>query len=94
VEGAGGIGDTLGVVAARVGDHTAGTFFFREGGDFVVGAAEFEGADGLLVFRLEQEAARIFGAEREVDQGCTGDDALQAGLRGAEIGEGNHLCLR
>ena len=56
-ERAGGVGDTLGVIAAGVGDDAALSFCLREGGDLVVGSAEFEGADGLLVFGLEVEAA-------------------------------------
>ena len=90
MESAGGIGDPLGVVAAGVGDHSTLTIFFREGGDFVVGAAEFKGADGLLVFRLEQEAARIGIAEREVDELRADGDALKAGLRALQVGECDH----
>jgi hypothetical protein len=40
----------LSVVAAGVGDHAAGAVFFRQGGDLVVGAPEFEGSDWLLIF--------------------------------------------
>jgi hypothetical protein len=56
LERAGGISDTLGVIAAGVGDNAALALVIREGSDFVVGSAEFEGADGLLVFGLEEEA--------------------------------------
>jgi hypothetical protein len=46
----------LSVVAAGVGDHAAGAVFFRQGGDLVVGATEFEGSDWLLIFGLEKKA--------------------------------------
>ena len=49
----------LRMIAAGVGDDSALAVFFREGGDLVVGSAKFEGADGLLVFGLEEEAARL-----------------------------------
>ena len=58
------------MVAAGVGDDAALAVFFRERGDLVVGSAQFEGADGLLVFGLEVESARVFGAEWEADQRC------------------------
>ncbi len=56
-EGAGGVGDALRVIAAGVGDDAALSFFFGEGCDLVIGSAQFEGADGLLVFGLQEEAA-------------------------------------
>jgi hypothetical protein len=49
------------VIAAGVGDYAAGAFFVGQRRDLVVGAAEFEGADGLKVFRLEiKPAAFVF----------------------------------
>jgi hypothetical protein len=54
----------LRVIAARVGDYAAGTFFVGQRRDFVVRTAQFEGADGLKVFRLEIESA-AFVFERD-----------------------------
>jgi hypothetical protein len=45
----------LRVVAAGVSDDAAGAFFVGERGDLVVRAAQFEGADGLKIFRLQIE---------------------------------------
>ena len=53
----------------------------REGRDLVVGSAEFEGADGLLVFGLEEEAAGGVGV-MEFDQGRADGDAVEAGAGG------------
>jgi hypothetical protein len=47
------------VIAARIGDDAAGAFFVRQRRDLVVRAAQFEGADGLEVFRLEIESAAL-----------------------------------
>jgi hypothetical protein len=44
------------VVAAGVGDDAAGALFVGERRDLVVRAAQFEGADGLEVFRLQIES--------------------------------------
>ena len=43
------------MVAAGVGDDSPLALGVGQGGDFVVGSAEFEGTDGLLVFGLEVE---------------------------------------
>jgi len=45
------------VIAAGVGDDSALAVCVGEGSDFVVGSTKFEGADGLLVFGFEVEAA-------------------------------------
>ena len=47
--------DGLRMVARREGDHAAGTLLRRELRDRVVGAADLEGADALLVLALEEE---------------------------------------
>ena len=62
----GGVGNALRVIAARVGDDAALALSFGERSDFVVRAAEFESADGLLIFRLEEEPgfARLDGRWR------------------------------
>ena len=57
-----GIRDPLGVVAAGIGNYAALAFVFGQGSDLVVGSAQFERADGLLVFRLQQKPSRVFGA--------------------------------
>ena len=77
-ERAGGVGHALGVIAAGVGDDAALAFVFRERSDLVVGSAEFEGADGLLVFGLEKKMARVVGAEWKLDQLRADGDALEA----------------
>jgi hypothetical protein len=50
---AGGIGYSLGVVAAGVGDDAAGDLLGRELEDLVGRAADFESADGLQAFGFE-----------------------------------------
>jgi hypothetical protein len=47
------------MIAARIGDDSAAAFFICQRSDLVVGAAQFEGADGLKVFELKAELARI-----------------------------------
>jgi hypothetical protein len=54
-EGAGGVGDGLGMVAARVGDHAARPVGVGEPADRVVGAAKLERADRLEALRLEPQ---------------------------------------
>src|SRR5579883_2602108 len=58
MEGAGRVGDPLGMIAAGVGDDSAGAFLIPERSDLVVGAAQLKSADGLKVFEFEEEAAR------------------------------------
>jgi hypothetical protein len=63
----------------------------RQGSDLVVGATEFEGADGLQVLRLEIEPAAVlvracFVDMRRDEPGADGDVA-QAGLGIADIVE-------
>ena len=78
-EGASGVGNSLGVIAAGVGDDAALALVLGEGGDFVVGSAEFEGADRLLVFGLEVKAAGSVGV-MEFDEAGAGGNAAEAGL--------------
>ncbi len=77
------------MVAAGVGDDASLSFVVREGSDFVVGATEFEGADGLLVLGLEQEATWVFGRRAgglsKFDQVRAGGDAVEARLGGVEV---------
>jgi hypothetical protein len=47
-------GDTLGVIAGGGGDHAEGALLGGEAGHLVVGAAQFEGEDGLRVLAFEQ----------------------------------------
>ena len=53
------VGHSLRVIAARIGNDPAPAFFIAKRCDLVVGAAQFEGADGLQVFELEEELALI-----------------------------------
>jgi hypothetical protein len=80
-----GIGYALGVVAAGVGDDAAGDFFGRELEDFVGGAADFEGADGLEGFGFEVDfLARAVAAEageRGADQRGADGDVRRCGRR-------------
>ncbi len=86
-EGAGGIGDALGVVAAGVGDDAAPALVIGERGDLVVGAAQFEGADGLEALRLEIElAARLRAGNQRRAHG----DAAQARGGQGDVGESDH----
>ena len=80
------------MVAAGVGDYSTFTFFGRKRGDFVVGATEFEGSDGLLIFGLEEKAALvrdvIFGTT-EFDQMSPGGNALDARTSAEDIIQGD-----
>ncbi len=62
-----GISHTLPVIAAGIGDDAAAMFFRREGSDLVIGAAQFERADRLKIFRLEVKLAVVFAAISLVD---------------------------
>jgi hypothetical protein len=101
-ERAGGVGYSLRVIAAGVGDDAAFAVGFREGSDFVVGSAEFKGADGLLIFGFEEKAAGRVGRESphvsqrrrdmghpkvEFDEAGAGCDALEAGASFLDVGE-------
>ena len=80
------------VVAAGVGDYSAFTFFGRKRGDFVVGATEFEGSDGLLIFGLEEKAALVRGVifrTTEFDQMSPGGNALDARTSAEDIIQGD-----
>src|SRR5438045_3537405 len=55
----GSVRDSLGVVAAGICNDSAFTFLVGERRNFVVRAAQLEGADRLLVFRLQVELAGI-----------------------------------
>jgi hypothetical protein len=44
------------VIAAGVRDDAALALRLGKGSDLVVGSAQFEGADGLLVFGLEEQS--------------------------------------
>ena len=83
---ASGVGYALRVVAAGVGDDAALAVDFRKRGDLVVGSAEFESADGLLVFGFEKEPAGRVGG-MEFDQAGAGGDALEAGAGFLDVGE-------
>jgi hypothetical protein len=43
----------LPVIAAGIGDDAALAIRFRKGSDLVVGAAQFESADGLQILELQ-----------------------------------------
>ncbi len=92
LQGARRVGHALRVVAARVGNDSALAVFFRERGDLVVGAAELEGADGLLIFGLEEETAGGGFWMSEFDQRSAEGDAFEAGLGRTDVGEGYHRC--
>ena len=51
---AGGVGDTLRMVAGGCGDDAASQLVLGQGGDLVVGAANLEGTGDLQVLRLEE----------------------------------------
>src|SRR5215472_4927595 len=98
-ERAGRIGDALGMIAAGVGDHRALALGCGEGSDFVIRSAEFESADGLLVFGLEKQPGfappdsrgRLSPRGRgEFDQAGAEGDSVQAGLGGMEVGQSDH----
>jgi hypothetical protein len=47
------------MISTGIGNDSSLALFGREGSDFVIRSAQFEGADRLLVFGLQKEAARI-----------------------------------
>jgi hypothetical protein len=72
------------VIAARIRDHSAAAFFICQRSDLVVGAAQFEGADGLQVFELEEELALI-RRTRPFEQGSADGDAVEKVLGLADV---------
>jgi len=66
------------VIAAGIRDDSAVAVFFAQGSDLVVCAAQFESADGLQVFELEEELALIRRA-RPFEKGSADGDALEEG---------------
>src|SRR5208283_1549773 len=83
----------LRMIAARIGNDSARPLFFRKRGNLVVSSPQFEGANGLLVFGLEEEPSRIFFAQLEFNQTGTHRDAAKAGLGGDNVGESDHFSL-
>ena len=88
-EGAGGEGDSLGVVAGGVGDDAEAELVGGELGDFVVGAAEFEAADGLGGLVLEVDVGGGVGEFGEAGHAEAG--AVEADERGADGGAGDAM---
>src|SRR5208282_1027424 len=78
------VGHTLRVIAAGIRDHAAAAFVLAQRSDLVVSPAQFESADGLLVFELEEELALIRGAG-PFEEGSSDRDASEEGLSGAKI---------
>src|SRR5208283_2801432 len=76
----------LRVIAAGVGDDTASAVLIGKRSDLVIRSAQFESADGLLVFRFEEEAASAVFSQGEFDQLCTNRDAVERRLRGVDVG--------
>src|SRR5260221_7182754 len=81
----GGVRDGLAVVAGGEGDNPALPRGIRELPDRVVGAADLEGADRLLVLELQVRAERFDVAERRADR-----DTLEAGGSLADLFGGDH----
>ena len=71
------------MIAAGIRDDAAGAFFVAERCDLVVSATQFEGADGLQVFRFEIEnEAFVFQRNQRSADG----DAVEAGSGFADVG--------
>lgn len=51
------------MVAGAGADDSAFSFFVGEGGHFVIGAADFEGADFLEVFAFDVDGGVVFLGE-------------------------------
>lgn len=81
------------MVAAGVRNHSALSIFGREGSDFVIGSAQFESTNGLLVFRLEKKPASVGFRMIEFDEEGAGGDALQARLSFSDVGKGDHAIF-
>jgi hypothetical protein len=78
VKGPRGVGDALCVVATGIRNHSAAAFFVGECRDFVVGAAQLEGANRLQIFELQEKTTtvrRIAVQELRVEKGCPYGDA-------------------
>jgi hypothetical protein len=92
---AGGVGDALGVVAGGVGDDAAGAFGVGHGEQEVAGAAGLEGSGALLVLVLDDYRGVGGAVElRVLAHGGADDGALQAGLRGEDVGDGRQCRCR
>jgi hypothetical protein len=65
------------VIAAGIRDHAATTFVLTQRSDFVICAAQFEGADGLQVLELEEELA-LFRRACPFEQWSADGDAVEA----------------
>jgi hypothetical protein len=95
---AGGVSDSLSVVAAGVSDDAATALVGSELGDFVVGAAQFEAADGLEAFGFDVNfgsgLTRILAGDEEADERGAGGDATDAGLGVAEGSESEERWSR
>ena len=83
-QGAGCIGNALSMVPARVGNDASLRFLLRQRNNFVVGAAQFEGANRLEIFGFQVEASVIAHAiefmNARFDQRSAHSYAPQPGL--------------
>jgi hypothetical protein len=65
------------VIAAGIRDDSAAALFVAKRRDLVVSAAQFESANGLQVFELEEELAPV-RRTRPFKQGSADGDAIEA----------------
>ena len=90
-KGAGRIGDALSVIAAGVGDDAPPAFGLAQLRDGVVGATQFEAADGLQAFRFQiryRVCDRCQPHQRRVQ-----DCAVQALARLGKLRGGDQLSI-
>ena len=87
-DGASGVGDSLGMIAAGIGDDAARALLGSQLGDLVVRAAQLEAADGLETFGFDVDFGVFDAGREEANQRRAGGDAADASLRIAKRGEG------
>jgi hypothetical protein len=61
------------MIAAGIGNHSAPPLTIRERRDLVISSAQFEGANRLKVFRLEEKLAVIPGQRKRNERRADGN---------------------
>ena len=90
-DGSSGVGNSLGMVAAGIGDHTAGALAGRQLRDFVEGAAKLEAADGLQSLSLNPQRQRL-ARNFESNQRSVYDDPANPLLGRAQLRQRDQSC--
>src|SRR6202158_6256302 len=83
------VGHSLRMIAAGIGNNSAAALFLAKRCDLVISATQFESADGLKVFELEEKLALIRRA-RPFEQRSADSDAVQTRFSRANVVERDH----